>query len=228
MTFKLANILPWGRSFSEYVDMFTLSGEDLLKPILGCADGPASFNCELTQRGGSVISVDPLYAYRADQIRQRIDEGFDDVMAQTQKNRHKFVWKHISSVEELGRVRMGAMQKFLADYEPGKKEGRYIPGSLPSLDFPDDQFHIALCSHFLFLYGDRLDLQFHISSIREMCRVAKEARIFPLLNLQALPSPRLPSVVDHFKNAGYEADIIQVPYEFQRDGNRMLRVRGAR
>ena len=70
-----------------------------------------------------------------------------------------------------------------------------------------------------------LDLQFHISAIREMCRVAREARIFPLLRLGAKPSPHVPGVVEHFGNAGYEVDIVTVIYEFQRGGNKMLRIR---
>ena len=60
--------------------MFLLSEADLTKRILGCGDGPASFNSELTKRGGIVVSVDPLYAYDADDIRRRIGETFDTVI----------------------------------------------------------------------------------------------------------------------------------------------------
>ena len=49
--------------------MFALSEEDLNRRILGSADGPASFNSELTQRGGSMISCDPLYQFTPEQIR---------------------------------------------------------------------------------------------------------------------------------------------------------------
>jgi hypothetical protein len=55
------NIYPWGRSFDEYRKMFTLTDEDLNLKILGCADGPASFNAEMRQRGKEVVSCDPLY-----------------------------------------------------------------------------------------------------------------------------------------------------------------------
>ncbi|HWQ18211.1 MAG TPA: hypothetical protein VN455_00415 [Methanotrichaceae archaeon] len=225
MTFQLANVVPWGRSFEEYISMFALSEQDLHKSILGCADGPASFNCELTERGGSIISVDPLYEYGGQQIKQRIDETFNEIMKQTRENMNEFIWTNISSVEELGRVRMEAMAKFLFDYDRGRSEGRYRPQSLPSLSFSDDQFQMALCSHFLFLYSDHLDLEFHIRSIREMCRVSCEARIFPLTKLGASISPHLQAVVDHFEDEGYEVDIARVPYEFQRGGNQMLRIR---
>lgn len=140
MTFQLANVVPWGRSFEEYILMFALSEQDLDKPILGCADGPASFNCELTERGGDIISVDPLYECEGQQIKRRIDETFNEIMSQAQKNRDEFVWKNISSAEELGRMRMKAMHKFLSDYDRGRSEGRYRPQSLPSLSFSDGQF----------------------------------------------------------------------------------------
>lgn len=207
--------------------MFALSEEDLRGSILSCADGPSSFNYESCKRGVTVVSIDPLYDYETGQIKKRIDETFGEVITQTRKNMEEFVWKHISSVEELGRVRMEAMLTFLSDYDRGKSEGRYLPGSLPLLSFPDNRFTLALCSHFLFLYSNMLNLQFHISAIQEMCRVAKEARIFPLLQLGAKPSSHVTGVVEHFRSAGYEVDIVTVIYEFQRGGNKMLRIKKA-
>ncbi len=56
-------------------------------------------------------------------------------MEQTRNNQHEFVWDHIASVEELGRIRMNAMNDFLSDYTEGKKQGRYIEAALPVLPF---------------------------------------------------------------------------------------------
>jgi hypothetical protein len=228
MAYELKQIVPWGRSFPEYLAMFALSQEDLAKPILGCGDGPASFNAELTRRGGTVVSIDPLYTFGAEQIRQRIDETFDDVMRQTRQNESEFVWEQISSVNELGGVRMAAMRDFLADYPQGRIEGRYLPQSAPVLNFPDGSFNLALSSHFLFLYSDHLDLTFHIDTIAELCRVSGEARIFPLLKLGATQSPHVEPVMRHFLARGYEVTQVKVPYEFQRGGNQMLKIKQLR
>ena len=73
--------------------MFSLLDDDLAKPILGGGDGPASFNAELTRQGGKIISIDPLYAYSADDIAGRIDETFDQVIQETRMNMKEFVWK---------------------------------------------------------------------------------------------------------------------------------------
>jgi len=225
MSFALDQIVPWGRSYEEYVSMFSLSKDDLNLYFLGCADGPSSFNCGLTERGGQIISVDPLYRYTKDQIAQRIKDTRKEVLDQTQKNEHEFVWTTIHSLEELGRIRISAMQEFLGDYECGLNEGRYVPESLPSLSFVDKQFQLALCSHFLFLYSDHLNLDFHINSVHEMCRVAHEVRIFPLLKLGSIPSPYVEPVIKNIAGMGYRAEIVEVEYEFQRGGNRMLKIR---
>jgi hypothetical protein len=167
--------------------MFALSDDDLSKPILGCGDGPASFNADLTKKGGTVVSVDPLYAYGGDEIKKRIEETFDQIIQETRMNMNEFVWQNIRSIDELGKVRMEAMHDFLSDYPQGKLEGRYLAESAPILSFPDNSFSLAVVSHFLFLYSNRLDLKFHIDTITELCRVCGETRIFPLLQLGATP-----------------------------------------
>ncbi len=78
---------------------------------------------------------------------------------------------------------MNAMNEFLTDYSAGLKEGRYIEAMLPSLQFEDKEFDIALCSHYHFLYSEHLSEDYHMQSIEELCRVASETRIFPLLEL---------------------------------------------
>ena len=62
MTIQINKIITWGRSFDEYIDLFSLAEHELHgKTILACADGTSSFNCEGTKKGISVTSCDPLY-----------------------------------------------------------------------------------------------------------------------------------------------------------------------
>jgi hypothetical protein len=216
---------PWGRSFDEYRRMFSLTDTDLSGRILGCADGPASFNATMTRRGGRVVSCDPLYAFSSGEIRARIDATRDHLVALARRDAERFVWdSRIRSPEELGRVRMAAMEEFLADYDAGRREHRYVPQSLPSLDFADDSCDLALCSHFLLLYADELSLDFHVRSVREMCRIAPEARILPLLDMRGRRSSHLEPLIAAVREAGLSAETERVDYEFQRGGNEMLRV----
>src|SRR5262245_25629740 len=159
--FTLAEVVPWGRSFDEYCRMFALSKGDLAGRILGCADGPASFNADATRRGLHVISCDPLYRFDAAGIRGRIDATFDEMLEQTRKNRSEFVWDAIPGVDELGRLRRAAMDLFLEDYGGSGRSGRYVAAGLPSLPFVDGSFDVAVCSHFLFLYSLALNEDFH-------------------------------------------------------------------
>jgi len=216
MSFTLTNAVPWGRSFGEYVAMFALSDADLRKRILGCGDGPASFNAILTRQGGSVLSADPLYRLSAEDIRRRIGETYADVMEETRKNIREFTWTSIKTVDELGRLRMVAMEQFLSDYPQGVEQGRYMDGELPHLPFSSGEFDLAVCSHGLFLYSDQLSEAFHVESIRELCRVAGEARIFPLLELGAKTSRHLQAVAAGLKAEGYAVTIAPVSYQFQR------------
>jgi len=223
--FTLDQIVPWGRSFDEYRRMFSLSDSDLRLNILGCGDGPAGFNAEATRRGDNVISCDPIYQFTTVEIRGRIAATYDQILNQARENTDDFVWTTITSVEELGRVRMEAMRTFLDDFDAGKAEGRYVDAGLPSLPFTDAAFDLALSSHFLFLYAEQLGEDFHRAAITELCRVAREVRIFPLLALGGKPSPCVKLVADQARAAGHDVVIERVPYEFQRGGNEMMRVR---
>lgn len=227
MGLELDSIVPWGRSFAEYISMFELTEKDLGLRILGCGDGPAAFNATLTRRGGSVVSVDPLYAFDTAQIRERIAATYASVMDQMAKNQDDYRWQHIPSVEALGKIRLSAMEDFLADYAAGKPEGRYITGELPSLPFDDGQFDLALSSHFLFLYSKHLSLAFHTEAILEMLRVAREVRVFPLLGLDGTPSPHLGAITECLASKGFTTTVLRVPYEFQKGGNEMLVVKRA-
>ena len=222
---ELKNILPWGRSFEEYREIFSLTDNDLKKSILGCSDGPASFNAELTRRGGKVISVDPTYEFTAKELQKRIAEVYKEVMSQAEKNKEMYIWKGIPSVEALGKIRVAAMNKFIVDFEAGKSAGRYVQESLPKLSFKNNQFDLALCSHYLFLYSEHISLNQHIQSIKELCRVASEVRIYPLISLDGVASPHLNKVILALEQIDLKCTKENVKYEFQKGATQMLVVK---
>jgi hypothetical protein len=224
MAVTLSSVVPWGRTMSEYRLLFDLSERELDGRILGCGDGPASFNSEMTTLGRRVISVDPIYALTKHQIEQRIAETYDPIISQCKASLENYVWSFFSDPDALGRHRLGAMQVFLDDFERGLAEGRYLTQELPRLSFEDGQFDLALCSHLLFLYTEQLSLDFHIEAIREMCRVTREVRIFPLLDLKVRRSAHVEPVVSRLRQSGRAVEIVKVPYEFQRGGDEMMKI----
>jgi hypothetical protein len=225
---QLADIVPWGRSFSEYQAMFDLSEADLRSGILGCGDGPASFNCEATAMGFRVVSVDPIYAFPAAVIRKRVEETHDVIISQVKHEPDRYHWTHFKDPEALGKARLDAMRKFNADLGGGFAQGRYCCAALPELPFADDAFHLSLCSHLLFLYAGQLSLDFHRASLRELLRVSEEVRVFPLLDLDCRISAYTDPVASELRDEGHTVEISLVPYEFQKGANQMLRIRRRR
>lgn len=224
MAMHLAQVVPFGRSLDEYVQMFNLSQSDLQKRILGVADGPASFNAEATKLGYAVTSVDPLYEFTAEQIRSRFNAVVDNIIDQVKNTPDDWIWTYHDSPDGLRKNRERAIEIFCEDYERGKVENRYELGALPELKYQDNEFGLGLCSHFLFLYSDHFNAEFHLNSVLEMLRVCREVRIFPLLTLMLKPSPYLPPVIEILEQKGYHCEVTKVAYELQRGGNEMLKI----
>jgi hypothetical protein len=222
--FTLDKVVPWGRSFDEYRLMFCLTDQDLKSTILGCGDGPASFNAEGTRRGFKIVSCDPLYRFDGAAIRTQIDATYHRIMEQMRQNMREFVWTAIPSIDALGHLRMQAMQTFLSDYDAGRVQRRYIDAELPHLPFNIAGFDLAVCSHLLFLYSTQLPCDFHRAAFDELCRVAKEVRVFPLIELGGMSSPHIEPVRAHLISQGFQVSIETVDYEFRRGGNQMMRV----
>jgi hypothetical protein len=222
---QLQTVVPWGRNLVEYQQMFALSSDDMGRRILGCGDGPASFNAEMRELGHQVVSIDPIYEFSAAQIRQQVEATYDDIIAQVKAQPDAYIWKTFQNPDDLGRSRLASMEQFLVDYDRGLAEQRYIAASTPDLPWRDRQFDLCLCSHFLFLYSTQLSLEFHQASIDALLRVAPEVRIFPLLQLGGARSPHLDPVIEQLTDRGYQVAIVPVDYEFQKGANQMLCIR---
>ena len=224
MAMQLEQVVPFGRSLDEYTQMFALTQADFERSILSVADGPASFNAEGTALGYQIQSIDPLYTFNAADIKSRFYAVLDNVITQIASTPDDWNWTYHASPEALKAHRIKVTEAFCTDYEIGKAQGRYTVGELPSLGYTSDAYELGLCSHFLFLYSEQRDCEFHIDAIDEMLRVCKEVRVFPLLTLGLERSPHLPAVLSHLTQTGHRYTIETVLYEFQKGGNEMLRI----
>lgn len=224
MAVHFDKIVPWGRLRDEYERMFDLSAQNFSGGVLDCGGGPSSFTAEMSADGVRAVSVDPIYVFSGPKIRTRFDAIADSMIAQVRATPEDWAWGYHRNPDGLLANRRAALEKFLADYENGLREGRYLAGELPHLPFDSASFGLAVCSHLLFLYSDLLTEDFHIQSARELCRVALEVRIFPLLTLDRRLSPHLAAVRSALEADGFTAEIVRVNYELQRDGNQMLKI----
>ncbi|MGK0290045.1 MAG: hypothetical protein ACI86H_001500 [bacterium] len=225
MPFGIQNAVPWGRSLEEYRKMFNLTDEDLKKQILGCSDGPTSFNFEMKLLGNPSTSIDPLYRFSAEEIQEKVENTYSKMLPELKKQSKLFIWNYYKTPEGLVEKRISSMNLFLDDFALGVEEKRYIFGSLPHLPFEEKQFDLVLCSHFLFLFSTHFQSSFHLESILELCRVAKEVRIFPLYDFTGQRSEHLDYTLEKLDELQCEAYLEKVEYEFQEGANEMLVVR---
>ena len=223
--FDLGGVVPWGRRLREYAAFFALDDLAGLAPVLDAGGGPSSFAAEAAEMGIAVTACDPIYRFGQSDIRRRFEETAEAMRTGMRRASYRFNWSYYGSEEAVHRLRREALELFLGDLETGKTEGRYVPASLPALPFADGAFRLALSSHLLFLYGDDLDFAFHLAALRELLRVADEVRIFPLVNLDGLPSSHLPGAMSILRGEGVRAELVSVPFEFQKGATRMLKLR---
>ena len=120
--------------------------------------------------------------------------------------------------------RKEGIAKFFADFNQAKKEKRCIGIKEQSLPFADFTFDFALSAHYLFADLDDQDVSFHLAIIKELARVAKEVRIFPLIDRYNQPSPFLGPVLLGLQAENYGVEVREVKYHLQESGNAMLRV----
>ncbi len=225
METRVESIMLWGHSLDEYIQMFDLTEADLSKSILDCTAAAGSFNTEMTKKGHNVISCDGMYDRSADDLRSELTQAHHKLLAEIKDNEHKFRWQRVQSPEALAKAWEQSADQFLADYEAGRKEGRYVQAKPPQLGFKDHQFDLALCSHFLFNKYFHKDIdQFLFDAVVELCRVAHEVRIFPLLDVKGEISKMIGPLMLHLQQNDYGVEIREVKYEFQKGGNAMMRV----
>jgi len=138
------------------------------------------------------------------------------------KARDRFRWDYYGSPEAVIERRRNAMALFISDFQASPTEGRYVAAGLPNLPFQSESFDLVLCSHLLFLYSEELDTDMHLTSLRELLRVGREVRIFPLLDMDGHPSRHLEACMRTPLPA--HIDLITVPFEFRLGDSRMLRL----
>jgi hypothetical protein len=180
-----------GRTFEEYRRPFGLDPGSLAgRRVLDCPGGSSSFTAVARSLGAEAYAVDPLYGPPAETLTERCRTAVEETVGQLREKRDLFVWD---------------------EYGDPETRGCYLRAGLPDLPFPDDAFDLVLSANLLFLYDDRLDERFHRTALRELCRVAREVRVFPLASLDRERS----SLVEGLRSVGVTIEFRAVDYEFQ-------------
>lgn len=215
------------RSYVEYERMFSLDEEVLgAGPILDIAAGASSFVAEAADRGWEAAAVDPLYAMTPEEL---FEHGKKEIQVST----HKLAglervcdWTYYGSLRNHRSMREASLSRFIEDYKTrGKKN--YMAGMLPKLPVEDNSQGLVLCSHFLFLYHEQFDYDFHLEAIKEMLRVCRpggEIRLYPLVTLGWERYPFLKCLLKELEGEEQKLTLMPSSLPFIPGSNQLLRI----
>ncbi|MGF7036296.1 SAM-dependent methyltransferase [Paenibacillus mucilaginosus] len=227
--YEQAGVAMTCRSYDEYVRMFSLPDELLeAGPILDVAAGASSFVAEACRRGLHASAADPLYAMTADEIAEH---GSREISVSTEKLgklQHLFDWSYYGDLHRHRANREASLLRFTEDFAAPKDQGRYVSAMLPHLPFADASFSLVLCSHFLFLYQEQFDYEFHLRAVKELfrvCRPGGEVRIYPVYSLKWERYAELDRLMDALADEGAEAKLLLSGLPFIPGSGELLRLR---
>jgi len=221
----LGDIIVTARPYDEYVAMFGLSADELLRgPVLDCPAGASGFAAGARARGGDVTAVDPEYARPPDALIRRAVADTRYGNQYVRANPHTYSWGFFRDPDDHLARRLAAADAFAADR--ARHPAAYVVGALPDLPFADGRFRLVLSSHLLFVYPDHLGYADHLAFARELARVAGgEARIFPLVDTLGARWPALDRLRHDLAREGIGTEVRPVAYEFIRGGDEVLVLR---
>lgn len=224
----LERIVFIGRTFEEYVAMFSLSVETMIgKKILDCPAGACSFTAVGNKTGLDVTACDIAYYHSEEDLKNKGLADIDHAMENMRNAKGNYSWDYFKDVDGLRKHRLSALEDCTNDMS--KSSQRYVAVTLPSLPFKDAEFDILLSAHFLFMYADRLNYLFHIKTLNELLRVTnEEVRIFPLVDLAGKRYKHLDKIIGYLADKGCTVEEVKVPYEFQANANSMLIIKKAK
>lgn len=222
---ELDRVVFIGRTFEEYNNMFDLHMEELIgKRILDCPGGACSFTAHGSRLGLDITASDITYDHKPDDLERKGLQDIRHAMETIERAKSNYVWDYYGDVEGLSRHRHQALQDCVQHMRELPR--RYVAAVLPKLPFKDEEFDLVLSAHFLFMYSDRLDYDFHKQTIQELLRVAsEEVRIFPLTDLTGSRYDHLDRLIHELEAEGLRVTENKVPYEFMRNGSSLLSIR---
>ncbi|SFE37292.1 Methyltransferase domain-containing protein [Paenibacillus algorifonticola] len=217
------------RGYDEYLRMFGLEESDLgAGPLLDIAAGGASFTAEACARGYDAHAVDPRYA---GDVESWIAQSADEIEISTNKLialQEAFDWSYYKdpALHRAGRER--SLELFANHLRSEAGKDRYRFGQLPQLPFGQGTFSLVLCSHFLFLYAEQFDFNFHKQAVLEMMRLCKpggQVRIYPLLSLSWNAYPHMDELLKAVAERGGQAEFMPANLPFIPGSDLFLKIR---
>lgn len=223
---EFAQVIFYGRLGSQALAMFNIDPTQWQgQKVLDCPGGPGSLSAELRAAGVDVTAVDPLYALREAELKQRALADLEAALATLAKSediRPDF------DLDACRQEHLEALEAFVRDRQV--HPDRYLAASLPELPFADDSFDLVVCGHLLFSYAPRsagglmnepgLDLPWHRLALAELQRVSRRSlRLYPAhtMRRQAHRHPYAVSLLAELP-AGWKGRFVATTYDQGHEG----------
>lgn len=219
--------LAWIYDMKDYIQMFDLASADLEKKIFDFPAGISSFNAEMNARHKEVVSVDRSYDMSLNDMQHYANAVLEKNIKMLTMQSDRLNTDSNESLEDIFNLWAQRKNNFINDYSQGVADGRYLTPELPRFPYHNDEFRLALCSDLLF--NSKLELQTASlitaeDMILEICRIAEEVRIFPLMTETGQLSEDLGPIMLLLQEHDYGLEVKEVPYHQQQGGNAMLRI----
>jgi hypothetical protein len=200
--------------------------------ILDIPGGPSTLNqmiTKLASRVGcfktQVISCDPVYELPEAEIWKKAVDDINRITDLYFQHPQSLNPSYFDARTQLSMRLAAVMDKerhygflceFMDDFISDKRlaSSRYQNCKLPYLqDFTTSSFDLALVGHLLFTYANEttFNLDFHVESLEELTRVAKEVRVFPVGGLNGEISPILKVLRVQLQTKGIFSEVVASP-----------------
>ena len=202
----------WIYNLNDYRQIFALNEPDLQRKILDYPAGISSVNAELYALGRLIISGDPAYSLSPREMRDYASKVLRENIAAIDKSLQSSL---VAQWEQ-------SLALFLADYETGKKQGRYRAMDLPPFSNVEETFELLLCTDFLFnppaSSGTAQEM------MDELCKLAAEVRVFPLPQDKNAVAAELGPMMLALQQRNFGVEIRAVNYPPCNQASAMLRI----
>jgi len=211
--------MAWIYNLVDYQHIFALSDQELQKNVLDYPGGISSVNAELSALGKSIISADPFYHLGAKEMSLHAQQILDKNIQYLNEHADILENQNIAAAEIIKNWK-NSVELFLADYEIGKREGRYLMMSVPPQTI-NRSYELLLCADLLFNQQELLPAPELMASL---CNLAAELRIFPLIAEKKVISGQLGPIMLDLQQRNFGVEIRAINYPLRRDATAMLRV----
>ena len=220
----LAKMNFWGLSYDNVIAMFAIKEHDLHKKILNCMGVPSGFNAIAHQNKLDVTTCSDVYGSDKETLQSKAKREIKQAVEFIKANPDRFNSCVVDTPEKYQDFLEENLKIFFKHYDEGKTRRLYSSEALPEIAFGNHQFDLAICPHFIFNGNSNFTEPFQFECIKELCRVADECRIFPVLDSAGHTPSQLDSLRESLRAAGYRTSIETVDYELLKKGNKMLKV----